>query len=213
MKYLILKSITILCFLAMFCSCKLADLNTKSYVDPAFVKTEFKKFCILVDVENTHTRDDIEQIFVDSFEENGINAVMALKVMPPTRVWTDKNISTFLRQNKFDGLLVVTFQQNQQYFSDDYFDHMTREALSNDHNNKNKYINVARSVGVEAITGHTDLVLSTSIFDVKSDDLAWISTSIPPSYRNYIEYMIEDYALTILHDLNEDGLINLKEEE
>jgi hypothetical protein len=206
-KILLLMALTII-----LTSCNVYKfLAIKSFTDPKFKGKQYYRICILADGMNHIERDDFEKAMVEIFNENGYHAVAAIEVMPPTRKWSDREIRKFLKNNKFDGLLVVTkipIESRKKSSGSSYYE------ISGDYQQMTnlEYIKKARSMSIEMSEGEFVRGTTAVLFDVKENELAWLSSSVPT--RNiYIRLDIDDYTEELVNQLELDRIISKKEKE
>ncbi len=79
-----------------------------SFRDPAFATASYGRIMVLVDIPQWSEGYRMEERFVELLEDNGVQAVSAMKFMPPTRTWTDAQRDQVIRANSIDGVLRIS---------------------------------------------------------------------------------------------------------
>lgn len=191
-----------------------ASVDTQSYVDPDFRNAKFQKICVMVDDQDLRNRDYIEGQFVEEFKEVGIMAEKAIRAMPPTREWTDENVHKFLVQNRFDGLLVVgvTGQDIENIYNPGKVI-TTTKGKKTKKKGKTEYEEVTTTKNTSTTSTKYHASFSASLFDVKTNKKAWISTSTSEASGEFgmdFDNIFDTYAGDIVERLGQDGLITIK---
>jgi hypothetical protein len=191
-----------------------ASVDTQSYVDPDFRNAKFQKICVLVDDQDLRNRDYIEGQFVEEFKEVGIMAEKAIRVMPPTREWTDENVHKFLVQNRFDGLLVigVTGQDVEQIYNPGAIV-TTTKGKETKKKGKTEYEETSTTKNTSTTSRKYHASFTANLFDVKTNKKAWVSTSTSEADETFsqnFDLIFDTYASNIVERLGEDGLVTIK---
>jgi hypothetical protein len=106
MKNSTIKIVFTLLMVIGITSCMRYGSEIPSVTDPAFLGKVYNKYCVRINGEDINSSIRFENFVVDEIKGYDCIAASSIKMMPPTRTWTDKMQEDFLKNNKFDGLLV-----------------------------------------------------------------------------------------------------------
>ena len=102
-----------ICFLAIFLGCATTDISTLR--NPLYGSITFSKLLVSAPFQDLETRRIAESSFVNKFNELGIEAVMAIDLIPPIKVYTEEEINKIINTNHIDGVLIATLTD---YYTD-----------------------------------------------------------------------------------------------
>jgi hypothetical protein len=214
MKTMYIKLVIVL-FAAISLLSSCASVDTQSYVDPDFRNHKFTKICVMVNEQDLRNREYIEKEFVKEFADQGINADMSVKMMPPTREWTDEMIHTFLEKNGFDGLLIIdpTGQDVEEIYNPGELITETKGVEKKKSGGKKVYKETTTTTSTASTSKKYHASFSASLFDIKTNKKAWVATSTSESDEGWsqnFDMIFDAYASDIVEKLGQDGMIAVK---
>jgi PBP1b-binding outer membrane lipoprotein LpoB len=89
-------------------SCMRYGQTIPSVTDPAFRGVDFSKFCVEIQDYDLESSIMFESNLVEEIRNYNSVAGSSVRMMPPTRDWSEKKKYDFLRKNRFDAYLVIT---------------------------------------------------------------------------------------------------------
>jgi|GEM_PF-3245011 len=98
-----------LAIIAICCSsCSNRQLTT--FRNPDYPGASYRRIVVYVDTADLQWRHDLEEEMVRALRERSVDAVESLRLMSPTRQWSDSERMAYLAENGFDGYLRLTLQ-------------------------------------------------------------------------------------------------------
>jgi hypothetical protein len=231
-----MKTILILLALSgsiLFSSCAF-DIQTQCYRDPAYSGTSLKKVCIAAPDDDIFFRKNFEQVLANSLRDAGIYCEEALNTLPPTREWDMQSIDQYLKEQGFDGYLVV-YQSDKYGISSTTAATTTIETTSGKDTTKKdtpkggKKVDTSTTKEVTKITSEPAKYVVTNYAYMKAnlripgkEMTAWVQDARSSVYQvdnNGIwrygfkvsdirtENFMQSYAKKLIEDLARDGII------
>lgn len=104
-----MKRPLILLALALFGGC--ASTKSTSVRDPAFQGRQFRRLVVVATFTDLEKKATAESEFVTDLQGQGVESMSGMQVMPPTRSYSNEEISALLARVGADGVLLVTLTE------------------------------------------------------------------------------------------------------
>jgi hypothetical protein len=171
MKRFMNAAIPILLFLY---SC--AHTKITSVVDPDFRNASYSKVLIISTFSDLLYKEIIEKSFENSFLDNKILSIAGSNILPPTREYSNEEISAILKSNGIDGILVLGLE--------DYWESIgyvpqssTVQGSAYIVGNSIQYAQQKKNYGGFYLS-KPRVIFESRLFDAKTGNLVWRSSSL-----------------------------------
>jgi len=90
------------------------SVRVSSYADPEYRNVRLARVAVMALVEDLGWRQSLERAMVEELTRNGLDAVMAMDIAPPTRSWTQETLLEHLRSQGCEGIVQMELLQQGQ---------------------------------------------------------------------------------------------------
>jgi hypothetical protein len=163
-------------FFALFLICGCADTNVTSFRDPDFKDTVYKKLLIVVPFSDLDLKKTAEESLKNAFQAKGIEVLIGIQTIPPTRDISYEELSKILNINVVDGVLVLAVSD---YWKDQAYVPETSTSRGSAYiiGNSIQYNSTTNKSGGYYIS-KARIKFECRLFDVKTGKVAWMATSM-----------------------------------
>ncbi len=91
-------------------SCLRSSYQYVSYKEPGLPVKIYKKVCVFADLSDPFAKQEMELFVGRRLFEQGMNAIPAYTVIPPTRERTNEEIHDILVSNSFDAFIKISYE-------------------------------------------------------------------------------------------------------
>lgn len=171
-KYL--NFLTVAIFLFIITSC--ASTKITSVVDPEFKKAQFSDVLVISTFSDLMYKEKIEDNFKKYGKSKNISISTGSEIMPPTRSYSNAEISNILEYNNIDCILVIALQDywtSQTYVPKSTSTYGSASIIGN----TIVYSQKKKNYGGGFIS-KPRVTFESRLFDAKTGNVIWRSTSL-----------------------------------
>ncbi len=159
--------------LGLLASC--ASTHITAFKDPDFVGKSFHRILVIAPFSDLEYRDTAEKAFIFWFSEFSVDAISSIRIMPPTRDYSNEEFNNVLSKNKIEAVLVITL--TDAFTSEAYVPGSSRtDAKATLMGNYIQYSSQTRQSPGYFIS-KPRVKFELRLFDVASGKTAWIASS------------------------------------
>ena len=163
-----------------------ASIRMTSVTDPAGKGKHYQSFIVLAKLADQDMRAHVERRVAERLKEAGVEGIASLDLLPPTKEYTESEITTQLWARGIEGFLVLSVNESRA----------SRASAGPD----------TVSEGSAPPTAS----LRTELFDVLQQKRAWISTAQAKGSEVATFNTVAPYCDKIVEQMLADNLLLLK---
>ncbi len=142
--------------------------NVKGYTDNNYQKYNIKMMAVRAPNSGFEFGELLEKSMVDELEDEGVKAGMFIKMFPPTREWTNEQVTQKLLNDGFDSIMYINLGGSDTSSNTiGYINNGTASVYGN-----TASIN---SYSTPVVATHRYTSTRIKIYSVKSGELVWVA--------------------------------------
>ncbi|MGB5106452.1 MAG: hypothetical protein WBP29_04835 [Candidatus Zixiibacteriota bacterium] len=202
---LIVSAFVLLAGLASLASSCSSQSQLRSWRDPKYQATGFKKIFVLMRHDDLTLRQQLEEAVVAKFNDSGIDAVSSLQVISATDKRTREQLEMSFDSLGIDAIMII--RQTGETDVQEYVPETTYFNLYENAFNEKQVSRVTE--GGYWQTAGIVYSTQTNLFANSTDLLVWQGQS-QTAYDGDLESSVGSYASEVINDLIKQGLLAVR---
>lgn len=202
---LIVSAFNLLAALASLASSCSSQSQLRSWRDPKYQSTGFKKVFVLMRHDDLTLRQQLEEAVVARFKDNGIDAISSLQVISATDKRSREQLESSFDSLGIDAIMII--RQTGETDVQEYVPETTYFNVYENAFNEKQFSRVTE--GGYWQTAGVVYSTQTNLFANSTDHLVWQGQS-QTAYDGDIESAIGSYVSEVIKDLVKQGLLAVR---
>lgn len=183
--------------------------NLVSYTDPAYKETVFQNVLIVVPDSSFERREKLEEIITKNLIKKGIQATKSIDLFPPTRTFSEEELSQILIQNGIESFLVVA--QSDYWITHKYIPRSSSTSGNAYSSGNNIHFQSTTQESGGYTISKPNAKYELRLFDTSTQNLAWIgNATVNGSAISGYNDLASGLANKLANQLLKDGIIVAK---